>query len=136
MSELCPYLNFNGNCREAMTFYQSILGGELNFISAGESPMAEQMPPDMKDQILHSTLTKGSVTILLSSDAFGSEVENGNAFHLSFTCQSEDHIRSLFGKLSNGGKVNHPLEAPFWGGLFTMITDKFGKNWMLSWDGK
>lgn len=66
MAELNPYLNFNNNCREAMMFYKEYLGGELSLQTVGGSPeMAAQMPPEMKDKILHSSLMSGAVTIRL-----------------------------------------------------------------------
>ena len=61
MTQINSYLTFNGNCREAMTFYQECLGGELFMQTIGESPMAEQMPLPMKESILHATLTKGAL---------------------------------------------------------------------------
>ena len=64
MIQINAYLTFNGNCREAMTFYQKCLGGELYLQTIGESPMAAQMPPQMKDSILHSTLTNGEAIIM------------------------------------------------------------------------
>jgi PhnB protein len=60
MTQLCPYLHFSGNCREAMTFYQACLGGELKMQTVGESPMVGQMPPEMHKNILHSSLTTDS----------------------------------------------------------------------------
>ena len=57
--QIQSYLTFNGNCREAMNFYQRCLGGELAFQTVGESPLSDHMPAQMKDCILHSTLTRG-----------------------------------------------------------------------------
>jgi len=65
--QINPYLTFNGNCKEAMTFYQNCLGGELNLQPIGDSPMAKKMPQQMKDCILHATLTNGHM-ILVGSD--------------------------------------------------------------------
>ncbi|MDB5086510.1 MAG: glyoxalase, partial [Mucilaginibacter sp.] len=67
MSTINSYLTFSGNCREAMTFYQQCLGGELVFQTIGESPLSEKMPKKMKDFILHATLTKGNL-LLIGSD--------------------------------------------------------------------
>jgi uncharacterized glyoxalase superfamily protein PhnB len=64
MTQLNAYLRFYGNCREAMTFYQACLGGELWLQTFGESPMAGEMPPAMKDNVLHSSLTKDSLVLM------------------------------------------------------------------------
>jgi PhnB protein len=64
MAQLNPYLTFNGNAREAMTFYQSCLGGELILNTIGESPMAAQMPKEKHNEILHSVLKNEHLTIM------------------------------------------------------------------------
>ena len=66
MSKINAYLTFNGNCREAMTFYQECLGGELSLQPIGESPLAKKMPEEMKNSILHATLIRGDLIIMAS----------------------------------------------------------------------
>jgi Uncharacterized protein conserved in bacteria len=67
MTQINAYLTFNGNCREAMTFYQICLGGDLSFQTVGESPLSAKMPGRMKDCILQATLTNGAL-VLMGSD--------------------------------------------------------------------
>lgn len=134
MKQINSYLTLNGNCREAMTFYKDCFGGELNFQTIGESPLADQMPVQMKDCILHSTLTSGAAT-LMASDMVGEHgLTKGNSVSLILNCSSEDEIRMLYEKLSEGGKQDHPLELSFWGALFGDLTDKFGHHWLLHYD--
>jgi PhnB protein len=134
MSQINSYLTFNGNCREAMTFYKECLGGELNFQTVGESPLSEKMPKKMKDCILHSTLTKGSL-ILMGSDMVSEQgLVKGNSVSLSLNCSSEEEIKNCYERLSNGGLQNHPLENSFWGALFGDLTDKFGNHWILNFE--
>ncbi len=64
MAKINSYLTFNGNCRDAMTFYKDCLGGELSFQTIGESPLAEKMPPQMKECILHSMLITDGFVIM------------------------------------------------------------------------
>ncbi len=109
-----PYLTFNGNCREAMNFYKECLGGELSFIVAGESPVADQMPPSMKDLILHSSLKTDELE-LMATDMQPETLREGNAVHMCLVCNTEEETRGLFEKLSAGGKVNQPLHAMFFG---------------------
>ncbi len=134
MTQINSYLTFNGNCREAMTFYKECLGGELTLQTIGESPLSEKMPPQMKDCVLHSTLSKGSL-LLMGSDMVSEQgLKKGNAVSLSLNCSSEDEIRTCYKKLSSGGKPDHPLEDTFWGALFGDLTDKFGNHWLLNYD--
>lgn len=134
MTQINSYLTFNGNCREAMTFYKECLGGELVLQTIGESPMAEKMPQQMKDCILHSTLTKGTL-VLMGSDMVGEKgLSKGNAVALMLNCSSEKEIKTSYKKLSSGGKANHPLENTFWNAVFGDLTDKFGNHWLLHFD--
>lgn len=134
MTQINTYLTFNGNCREAMTFYQECLGGELFLQTIGESPMAEQMPPQMKDCILHATLTKGALIIMASDMVSEQGLTKGNNVSLMLNCSSEEEIRTFYQKLSDDGDARHPLENTFWGALFGGLTDKFGILWLLNFD--
>jgi PhnB protein len=134
MTRINSYLTFSGNCREAMTFYKECLGGELMLQTVGSSPLAEQMPPKMKDCILHATLTNGNLILMGSDMVSNAGLIKGNAVSLSLTCCSEKEIRDCYEKLSAGGQATHPLETTFWGALFGGLTDKFGNNWLLMFD--
>lgn len=134
MTQVNVYLTFNGNCREAMTFYKECLGGELSLQTIGESPMAEQMPPQMKQGILHSTLVNGGLIIMASDMAGEQGVKRGNSVSLMLNCSSEEEIRTFYSNLSAGGKATHPLEETFWGALFGDLVDKFGNPWLLHYD--
>ena len=64
MNQLNPYLHFGGNCRDALTFYRDCLGGELELLTVGQSPMADQMAPDAQNDVLHGCLTSGALTLV------------------------------------------------------------------------
>ena len=134
MTQINSYLTFNGNCREAMTFYKESLGGELSLQTIGDSPLADKMPAKMKDCILHSTLTKGALLIMASDMVGDKGLIKGTAVSLMLNCSSEDEIRDFYAKLSSGGEQTHPLEISFWGALFGDLTDKFGNQWLLHFD--
>jgi PhnB protein len=134
MAQINAYLNFNGNCREAMNFYKDCLGGELNLQTVEGSPMEAQCPAGMKHQIMHSSLTKGEI-LLMASDMVGPEgFIKGNTMALSINCNSEDEIETYFSNLSSGGQVIHPLAKQFWGATFGFLTDRFGVRWMFNYD--
>jgi len=134
MTQINSYLTFNGNCRDAMNFYKECLGGELTLQTVGESPLAEKMPWQMKECILHSTLTKGAV-VLMGSDMVSEQgLIKGNSVSLMLNCSSEEEIRTWYAKLSEEGEASHPLEITFWGAVFGDLIDKFGNHWLLHFD--
>jgi len=136
MTQINSYLTFNGNCREAMTFYKECLGGELNLQTIGTSPLADKMPAKMKDCILHSTLTNGALLIMASDMVGDKGLIKGTAVSLMLNCSSEEETRNFYSKLSKGGEATHPLEISFWGALFGDLTDKYGNQWLLHFHEK
>lgn len=134
MTQLNVYLTFNGNCEDAMTFYQACLGGELTINKVGGSAIENQCPEAMKDQIMHSSLNKDYLVLMASDLLMERELIRGNATSLSLNCSSEDEIRTFFDKLSAGGKIIDPLKIQFWGALFGVLEDKFGIRWLLNFD--
>ena len=134
MTQINAYLNFNGNCREAMEFYKDCLGAELTLQTVEGSPAETQCPPAMKDQILHSTLQKDAL-ILMGSDMSGAEgIIPGTNIALCINCSSEAEINGFYNKLSSGGQVIHALRTEFWGAIFGVFVDQFGIRWMLNYD--
>ena len=134
MTQINSYLTFNGNCREAMSFYRDCLGGELTLQTIGESPLAGKMPAQMIESILHSTLTKDKLVIMASDMVGDKGLLRGNAVSLMLNCSSEEEIRDYYAKLCEGGEPTHPLELSFWGALFGDLTDRYGNHWLLHYD--
>ena len=132
MKDITPYLTFNGTCRQAMTFYKDILGGDLELMDFASSPM--EVPDEAKNYIMHAILTSNGVTLMASDTMPNQPVTNGNSVSLSINCQSTDEINHLFNSLSDGGEITMPLEDTFWGARFGMLTDKFGTCWMFNYD--
>lgn len=132
MKRIDAYLFFENNCREAMNYYQQCLGGELNLMSVGESPVAAQLP-GKEDKILHACLTQDNVVLMASDNCMGGPLAQGQNFSLSLSCSSEEELHGLYNKLTEGGEATMPPKTEFWGDIFSMLTDKFGTNWMLSY---
>jgi PhnB protein len=132
MKDITPYLTFNGTCRQAMTFYKDILGGDLELMDFASSPM--EVPDEAKNNIMHAILSTNSFTLMASDTMPNQAVTNGNSVSLSINCQSVDEINHLFNSLSDGGEITMPLEDTFWGARFGMLTDKFGTCWMFNYD--
>jgi PhnB protein len=132
MARLNPYLTFNGNCREAMTFYKDCFGGKLDIQTVGESPASAQMPDQMKNSVMHSQLESDKI-VIMGSDLVPEKLSQGNTLALMLDCVNEQEIRSLFEKLAVGGKVNQQVQDTFWGALYGELVDKFGVRWMLNY---
>jgi PhnB protein len=130
LAQLNPYVRFNGNCREAMAWYQKVLGGKLWLQTVGETPMREQMPAAMHDRILHSELFREGFRLMASDMAGPDGVTMGTSFSLVLVCESKEEIETLFAHLSEGGTPGHPLEEAFFGTIGD-FTDRFGVQWML-----
>ena len=133
MAQINAYINFKGNTREAMSFYQECLGGELEIQTIADSPIAEHMPPEARDGVLHSMLTSGGL-VLLASDMVQEGLIEGNNMSLMVNCDSEEQIDDFFSKLSEGGSITCALGDSFWGSKFGHLTDKFGTRWGLNYD--
>ena len=134
MKALHPYIAFAGTCAEAMTFYRDCLGGELTMQKVSEAPIAGQMPPQMQDKIMHSTLTIGDLS-LMASDMRPPWLDgDGSNISVMLHCSSEEELHRHFTALAKGGEVRDPAGEKFWGGHFGALTDKFGVNWSLHFD--
>lgn len=138
-----PYVNFNGNCEEAFNFYQSIFGGKFGYVGRfGEMPPQEGQPPlpaEAANKIMHISLPISKETSLMGSDAlegFGPPMVVGTNFAVSINAVSKADADRLFNGLSAGGRVDMPIGDTFWGSYFGMFADKFGINWMVSFDAK
>lgn len=133
MKTVTAYLAFEGNCRQAMKFYQQCLGAELEL-----TPFADAQGKTMTDPkvgIMHARITRGGEPLLMASD-FPSGVRNqpGNNFSVSVDCETLEEIERTFATLSKSGQVKMPLGTMPWGARFGMLVDQFGTQWMINYD--
>jgi PhnB protein len=126
---LHPYLNFDGDCRSAMEFYQDCLGGDLHLQTFGEAGMMQD--PSAKDRILHAKLEGEGITFMASDTMPGMAFTKGTNFHMSLSGSDEATMKECFHSLSEGGTVTMELQKQFWGDTFGMLTDRFGVQWMV-----
>ena len=134
MKLLNTYLIFNGNCREAMTFYEKCLGGVLCLSTYGEMPGGPQLDKKHKDWILHARLTIKSKVLMASDTQPGIKIKQGNNFFVSINADHVKEAEKIFKALSTKGKVDMPLQETFWAVRFGMLTDQFGIKWMLNFE--
>lgn len=139
-TRLNPYLSFRDTAREAMTFYQSVFGGELTFSTFGDFQSADD--PGDAEKIMHSQLTTSPEFVLMASDTPSSMLpasDDGaprDGYPLSLSGDDEAELRGYWDKLTDGGTVTLPFEKAPWGDTFGMCTDRFGVNWMLNAAGQ
>ena len=129
-----PYLFFGGRCKEALEFYRTALGAEVEMcMTYKESP--EPAPPGMlpdgyEDKVMHASFRAGDSTIM-ASDGCG-EDPGIKGFSLAINVPTEADADRYFTALAEGGKVNMPLTKTFWSPKFGMLEDRFGVAWMIS----
>jgi PhnB protein len=138
---VCPYLTFNGNCEEAFNHYRSVFGGQFGYIGRFKDmppgPDGKQVPPEQGDKIMHVSLPISAETALMGSDSspeYGQATNVGNNFSISVNAFSQAEADRVYNGLADGGQAVMPMEKTFWGSYFGMCTDRFGIQWMVSWD--
>ena len=132
-----PYFNFQGNTGEAMNFYKSIFGGEFTIYQRfKDMPGCEKMPVAEQDMFMHISLTTPGGTVFMATDALKSMEQHllfGNNNYVCIHTENEAETDKLFNGLSEGGKIEMPVNKTFWGAYMGMCRDKFGVQWMLSY---
>jgi len=139
MKAINPYLTFDGNAREAMTFYADALDAELSLQTFRETG---NDAPGVADRVMHAKLTEkgsssgtmaGAATVIMASDSQPNDTVNvGNNIWLTIDCTDAPEQDRIFKALSAGGNVVMGLQDTFWGARFGMLKDKFGIGWMLN----
>ena len=129
---LNPYLNFNGNCADAMTFYQKILGGKLDVMKMKDAPPNPQIPPGNENRVMHARLATDRGTIMASDTTTNMKFGGMHGFSLALTYDTAAEAKKVFEKLAEGGKVEMPLAQTFWSEAFGMCVDRFGTPWMVN----
>lgn len=130
-TNLNPYLGFRDNAKEAMTFYQSVFGGDLTTSTFGEYHASED--PAEQDKLMHAQLIAPNGLILMGADTPNSlELATGSNISISLSGEDEAELRGYFDKLLEGGQLGVPLEKAPWGDTFGMLTDKYGVSWLVN----
>ena len=129
-----PYLMFDGNCAEAMLFYERVIGGKLeSMLKFSEMPEpCADMPAGSGDRIAHACLVLDGAMLMASDTMPGQPFEGMKNFSVALTFATPDAARDVFDALAEGGKVTMPLGKTFWAEAFGMATDRFGTPWMVN----
>jgi PhnB protein len=129
-----PYLFFGGRCEEALAFYRTALGAEVDFImlykDSPEAPPPGRLPPGFEFKVMHATFHVGGTTLMASDGCEANSKFSG--FSLSVAVATEAEANRTFAALADGGQVQMPLSKTFWSARFGMVTDRFGIGWMVT----
>lgn len=133
--QMTTYLSFKGQCEAAFKFYEQCLGGQLGtiFRYAG-TPLADQVPVDWQDKVMHGSLTLGD-QVLMGGDVAPDRYEEPRGFSLSLQIKSTADAERIFRQLAEDGRVVMPLEQTFWAARFGMVVDRFGIPWLINCEG-
>ena len=129
--QIHPYLFFDGKCDEALAFYRTAIGAEVDMLMRfKESPEPAMTPPGAGDKVMHASFRVGGTTVM-ASDGRCEGQPSFQGFALSLTVPSEAEADRLFNALVDGGQVHLPLTKTFFSPRFGMLADRFGVSWMV-----
>ena len=133
--QMSPYLSFRGDCEAAFKFYAECLDGKLDeFFRYAGTPLADRVPADWQNKVMHGTLAIGGV-VLMGGDVAPDAYEKPKGFSLSLQIESTTQAERIFQLLAEGATVVMPLEKTFWAARFGMLVDRFGIPWLINCDG-
>ncbi|HKU67561.1 MAG TPA: VOC family protein [Candidatus Baltobacteraceae bacterium] len=131
--QLEPYIFFYGRCEEALEFYKNAIGGTFELNRFEGTPMAEQVPANARNKIMHASF-KGDGFSFMASDGDLSKTVNPDEGNVSLSLGIDDAAQAqrVFNSLADGGEVAMPFADAFWGGKFGIVVDRFGTEWMVT----
>ncbi len=135
MLHCTPFLLFDGNCAEAMTFYHQCLGGELRLTKLGDTPMKDQFPPEKHNRMINANLKSGAIefsaTDWMASPDF--DPIQGNTFAIFVAGGTYDELKPVFDKLADGAdkkRFQALHDMPF--GIYGQFYDRYGVQWIFT----
>ena len=141
MASVNPYLSFRGNAEEAFNHYKSVFGGDfvtvMRWKDMPSGDACDEMPQFDGEKIMHVSLPVGDKQVIMGADMPETEEHRlnfGNNFTVAAGVDSREEADRIYAGLSEGGAVVMPMGDTFWGSYFGMCTDKFGIQWMVSYD--
>ncbi len=133
MLNLTPFLLFDGNCAEAMKFYQTCLGGELTITKMSDTPMKNQMPVELHDKVAHAHLKSSAIEFSATDWMHQTRrPKQGNTVALYLNGGTYRELRAIFDGLVAGADpelLDDLRDLPF--GSYGHLADKFGVHWFF-----
>jgi len=130
--QLSVHLNFDGQCAAAFRQYHRLFGGRLStLMTYGESPMADRVPVEWRDRIVHATLSLDGME-LMGADVAPESYTSPQGFAVVLNIDDVERARELFGSLAEGGTLRLPFQKTFWSQGYGMLVDRFGVPWEIN----
>jgi PhnB protein len=134
---LTTHLAFSGDCQTAFDMYARVLRGKITFkMTNGESPMADQLGPELKDKIMHIALQTPDGAVLQGADHPQGRPVKPSGFSVCVSLKDAAEAERIFKGLSDGAQVQMEFQKTFWSPGFGMLIDKFGIPWMVNTEGQ
>ena len=136
MINLVPFLLFDGNCAEAMKFYQSCLGGELSITRVADTPMKDHLPPEQHQKLAHARLKSGAIELSATDWLHPTRTpKQGNTVAMYINGGKYEELRIIFDRLAAGADralLDDLRDLPF--GTYGHLADKYGVHWFFQGD--
>ena len=129
-----PYLSFNGNCREALTFYAELLGGAVESFVPWQAEMIADIPEATVEHVMHGSITVDGTTIA-GADQFGDRYAPGGNASLMLDIDDLDRAKAVFDALAEGGHAIMPFGETFWAKGYGYCADRYGILWQVNSSG-
>ncbi|MFC6332731.1 VOC family protein [Paenibacillus septentrionalis] len=128
------YLTFNGNCREAVSFYKDVFETEEpKFMTFGDAPHgSDSVQEEAKDLIMHTRLVIDGSTVMFSDTFPGAPYSVGNNITLAYVAENAEKLKAVYERLKENGNVKMELQETFWSKLYGQVEDRFGVLWQLN----
>jgi PhnB protein len=129
--KLTTYINFGGNCEEAMRFYEKHLDAKITFLMTfDEQPDPKNVPPGLEKKILHARFDLGGTSVA-ANDVPPERFQPMRSAYLTLNVDSAEEAERIFKVLSDEGEIFMPMAETFFATRFAMWRDKFGTSWMI-----
>ena len=128
------FINFDGNCREAVEFYAKVFKSEVgNLMTYGEAPPdpSYTLADADKDRIMYAGIPIGGMVVMFMDMPSGLPLTVGNNINPTISVDDKDEVTRLFDGLKEGGEVYMELQKTFFSEWYGMVKDKFGVIWQI-----
>jgi PhnB protein len=133
MPQINAYLSFDGNCAEAMRFYERVLKGNLKaLLKNSETPAAEHVPEGNADRIMHAFLEFDGGSLMAGDALAGDKYEGIKGVSIALSFDDTAEAKRVYDELAEGANVTMPWSPTFWAEAFGMLTDKYGTPWIVN----
>jgi len=137
--KVVPYVSFNGNCEEAIRFYHSVLGGELQILRFKDLPIEENISisHNWKEKIMHASLNLANGSSIYFGDSWEElPLDFGTNYTVHIQVDSEEDVYNFYNKLSIDGSISMPSGKTFWNSIYGSFVDKYGISWGIEFELK